>query len=370
MSTCSKLGIPALALALLAWPAAAQDQQNLTIDFPSESPVSVVSMDWGSSKTDARGGAMVVDLHTSLKLRNSTQQRIRGITLLVLAQEVTPGGKASVSVPSLNIGPGEVFPVRLDLRLLRPLQRGTGPLVKVDLDGILFEDLSFFGPNRLNSRRSMMVWEMQARRDREHFKRVLEARGAEGLQQEVLASVARQAERPRLGVRVARRGRSTNVEGGEQYRLAFLGFPDAPVEAVSGVAEVVGQEARTPQLELRNLSKRPVRHLELGWIIKDMQGQQYVAGTIPADVNLAPGATGKASSERVLRFNKPMMVESMSGFVNHVEFDDGEVWIPSREALHGNRLDRLMAPSPEEQRLTNLYRKKGMKALVEELDKF
>jgi hypothetical protein len=32
----------------------------------------------------------------------------------VLAQEVTPGGKASVAVPSLNVASGETFPVRVD----------------------------------------------------------------------------------------------------------------------------------------------------------------------------------------------------------------------------------------------------------------
>ena len=74
-------------------------------------------------------------------------------------------------VPSLNAGPGENFPIRIDLRLLRPLQ-SNGPLVEIGLDGILFDDLSFYGPNRLNSRRSMTVWEMEARRDRQFFKQV------------------------------------------------------------------------------------------------------------------------------------------------------------------------------------------------------
>ena len=64
--------------------------------------MSLVSADWSFTRTDPRGGALVVDLHTSLRLRNASQATIRGVTLLVLAQEVTPGGKASVSVPSLK----------------------------------------------------------------------------------------------------------------------------------------------------------------------------------------------------------------------------------------------------------------------------
>ena len=59
-----------------------------------------------------------------------------------------------MTIPSLNIGPGEVFPVRIDMQLVRPTQTAGGPLVGVDLDGVLFQDLSFYGPDRLNSRRT------------------------------------------------------------------------------------------------------------------------------------------------------------------------------------------------------------------------
>src|SRR5258708_35802853 len=92
------------------------------IDFPKDSPVGVIASDYDGSNETARGGAMVVDLRAALSLRNSTQRRIRGITLVVTAQEVTPGGKGSVTLASLNVGPGESFPVHIYLRLLRPLQ--------------------------------------------------------------------------------------------------------------------------------------------------------------------------------------------------------------------------------------------------------
>jgi len=52
----------------------------------------------------------------------------------------------------------------------------------------------------------MTTWELEAQRDRKYFKGVLEARGAEQLRQDVLASLARQAERPRLDVQMARAG--------------------------------------------------------------------------------------------------------------------------------------------------------------------
>ncbi len=60
----------------------------------------------------------------------------------------------------------------------------------------------------------------------------------------------------------------------------------------------------------------------------------------------------------------------MIGFVSQVEFADGSVWVPSRAALSDPKLARVVAPSPEEQRLTELYRKKGLAAVVAELNKF
>ena len=63
------------------------------IDLPKDSPVAVIASDYGDSSETARGGAMLLDLHAALTLRNSSQRRIRGITLLVTAQEVTPGGR-------------------------------------------------------------------------------------------------------------------------------------------------------------------------------------------------------------------------------------------------------------------------------------
>ena len=379
MSIRSKLAVVALGGFLAAWTqeTTLDPRSSLKINFPKDSPVTLVSADWGESKASARGGAMILDLRTALSLRNSSQRRVRGVTLLVLAQEVTPGGKASVSVPVLDVGPGEAFPIRIDLRLLRPLQAASGPLVQVDLDGVLFDDLSFFGPNRLNSRRSMTVWEMEARRDRRHFKAILEAQGPEGLRREILESLARQADRPRLDVQVARGGRSTAVEPERRLRFAFLNVPDSPIEPLDGLARVAGREARAPRLEALNRSGRRIHYFEIGWIIKDREGREFLAGSVPAsdpDLNLAPGEKSLVLQDAALRFRGspglPFAIEGMTGFVSLVEFADGAIWVPDRSALGDARLLRVMAPSPEEQRLTELYRKKGLAALIGELKKF
>ena len=171
-----------------------------------DSPVAVLSSTTDQSRATMRGAAMVLDLHMALTLRNGGAGRIHGITLRVVSQEVTMGGKGSVTVPSLNVAPGEVFPVRIDMQLVRPTQVAGGPLVQVDLDGVLFHDLSFFGPDRLNSRRFLTACELEAQRDREHFKRMLAAGGKEGLRNEMIDSLQRQSELQPLTVKVRRGG--------------------------------------------------------------------------------------------------------------------------------------------------------------------
>src|SRR2546426_835159 len=92
-------------------------ESAIHVSLASGSPLSVVGKDMGDSRVQARGGALVLDLHATVTLRNEGQKNIRGVTLVVLAQEMTPGGKGSVAVPSLNVAPGRNFPIRINLRL-------------------------------------------------------------------------------------------------------------------------------------------------------------------------------------------------------------------------------------------------------------
>jgi hypothetical protein len=146
-TTCTLLFLAAA----LPWASLAQDapldpHSSIAINLPSDSPVTLVGSDVGESRASARGGAMVLDLHMVLKLRNGSAHRVRALTMVVSAQEVTPGGKGQVTIPCLDIAAGEVFPLPINIRLLRPLQTQGGPLVDVRLDGILFSDFSFYGP--------------------------------------------------------------------------------------------------------------------------------------------------------------------------------------------------------------------------------
>ena len=93
---------------------------------------------------------------TALAAARSTMCPLLAIpnsVLLLFSTTITPGGKGSVARPCIDVPANAEFTVPVDLRLVRPVQQGAGPLVRVQLDGVLFDDLGFFGPNKLNVQR-------------------------------------------------------------------------------------------------------------------------------------------------------------------------------------------------------------------------
>src|SRR5580693_1156829 len=169
---------------------------SIHIDLPEDSPVAVMKTDTGASRTTARGAALVLDLNLSLTLRNISNNRIHGVTLRVVSQEVAMGGVGSVFQPGLNVGPGEAFPVHIATKLMRPMQMTGGPLLQVNLDGVLFQDFSFYGPDKLHSRRIMVASEMEAQRDRGALKRLFAQGGNPALKDAILKILARREALP------------------------------------------------------------------------------------------------------------------------------------------------------------------------------
>ncbi len=368
-----------LACALAAQETALDQASSVKIDLPADSPLTLLSSSMGESRATSRGGALVLDLHMGLTLRNGGTRHVRGVTLLITAQEFAPGGKGSVARPSIDVPPGQTFTVPVDIRLVRPVQQTAGPLVRVQLDGVLFDDLSFFGPNKLNSQRALTFWETEAQRDRAYYKQALQARGERGLREEMLASMGRN-DRPQLDVSLSRNGRSTGAAAAaipdHVAQFAFLNLPGAPVQPVEGWAAISGNEARSPQIEIVNQSGKPVRYVEIGWLVRDKQGHEYLAGSVPASESamvLPAGQHAKLLQDTALKFSRtgrPVEIEGMTGFVSQVEFADGHVWVPSRQEINSSPLLRIMAPSPEEQRLADIYAKKGLAALIAELNRY
>ena len=84
--------------------------------------------------------------------------------------------------------------------------------------------------------------------------------------------------------------------------------------------------------------------------MKDQQGREFLAGSVPAaegDLFLPPGRSGRVLQDTALRFSRnagePVSIASMTGFVSQVEFADGTVWVPNRLALQLSGLLRMVA---------------------------
>ena len=349
----------------------------LDIEFPRDSPVLPVNSNLGLTTARVQGASMVLDLHASLLLRNTGTKPISGLTLRVEAQDITPSGKGSVTVPSLRIQPGEVFPVRIDMELARPFNAAGagGAIVQVSLDCALFSDLTSYGPDQLQSRRTLVVYELEARRDRSFLAALLQSGKLAELREELnfgLQDLTPQ----QLGLELLR-APHRNRSNEQALQVGAVSFPSSPVKTIGGAAQVAGSEVRSPEVEVRNTSRKIVRTIDMGWIVRDERGREYVAGSVPAALELQPVQTGRMTEPGTLRFShltgQPMSIGALLAFVNDVEFADGKLWIPSRadieQATSDPILRRALANSPEQQRLSEIYRHKGMSGLSEELRK-
>jgi hypothetical protein len=348
----------------------------LDVEFPRDSPVLPVTSNLGLTTARVLGASMVVDLHASLLLRNTGTKPISGLTLRVEAQDITPSGTGSVTVPSLHVEPGEVFPVSINMELSRPFSAASeGAIVQVSLDCALFSDLTSYGPDKLQSRRALMVYELQARRDRRYLAALLDAGKLAQLREELnfgLQDITPQ----QLGLELLHAPRGAG-EHEQALNVGTVSFPSSPVKAIGGAAEVAGSEIRYPEVEVRNTSQKTVRNIDMGWIVRDEKGRDYVAGSVPTALVLQPVQTGRMAEKGTLRFShltgQPLSIGALLAFVSDVEFADGKLWIPSRvdieQATDDPILRRALASSPEEQRLAEIYRRKGMSGLSQELRK-
>jgi hypothetical protein len=379
MASSSTRLLTACAIAsLLPFVAAADDSGSRWIDveFSRDSPVLPISFSLGPGSTaGVRGTSMAFELHASLLLRNTGTKPLSGLTLRVEAKDLTPSGKGSVSIPSLQIAPGEVFPVRIDMELLRPftVMKSDGAVFQLSLDCALFADMTSYGPDKLGSKRALMVYELEARRDRQYLAELLRTGRIPQLREELnfgLQDVTPQ----QLGLELLRDPLS-DTRREQALNVQAVSFASAPVQPLGGAARVVGNQVRSPQIEVRNTSQKAVRSIAMGWIVRDERGRDFLAGSVPAAIQLAPVQTGTMTESGTLRFShplgQPMSIEGLTAFINDVEFADGKLWIPSRADIQAATPDpvlrRALVTSPEQQRLAEIYRRKGVAGLAEAL---
>ncbi len=356
---------------------AADSARWLDVEFPHDSPVLPVSENLGQSTVRVKGASMALDLHASLLLQNIGSKVISGLTLRVEAEDLTPAGKGSVTVPSMDVEPGEVFPVRIDMELLRPFSVGKneGAVVQVSLDCALFKDLSAYGPDKVKSKRALIVYELEARRDRRYLETLLQTGKTAQLREELNFGIE-DFNPQQLGFELLQNARQSSRPE-QAVNVGAVSFRSSPVQPLGGAARISGNEVRAPQIEVKNTSQQNVRSIEMGWIVQDERGRDFVAGYVPSALNLAPIQMGTMREPGTLRFSRstgqPMLIGALLAFVGDVEFSDGKLWIPSRldidEATSDPVLRRALATSPEQQRLADIYRRKGLSGLADELKK-
>lgn len=379
MCMVSKLGFSfgavCVAVLLVNGASAEENGKWLDVQLPHDSPVLLVGFNMSPTTVTVRRSSMVLDLHEALVLRNVGSKPICGLTLRVEAQDLTPYGKGSVIKPSLFVLPGEEFPVKVDMQLLRPISatKSESAMVQVTLDCALFSDLKAYGPDKLNSRRTLMVYELEARRDRQYLARLLDSGQLPELREEL--NFGNQDLIPRqLGLELLR-GPGTPAMREQAFPVNPMPFPKAPVQPLSGAAQVAGNEVRAPRVEVRNTSKMRVASVAMGWIVRDDRGTDFVAGAVTSPVVIGPVQTTSISESGTLRFSRstgqPMVIDQLMAFVNDVQFSDGTLWIPSRAdidaATQDPELRRELATSPEEQRLARIYLRDGTAGLKKEL---
>jgi hypothetical protein len=171
------------------------------------------------------------------------------------------------------------------------------------------------------------------------------------------------------------RGPQATAKREQALQVSPVKFPKAPVEPLSGAAQVAGNEVRSPRVDIRNVSKLHVMSVAMGWIVQDDHGTDFVAGALTSRSPIGPVQTSSISESGTLRFSlptgQPMVIDRLMTFVNDVEFADGSLWIPSRDdidaATTDHTLRRELATSPEEQRLASIYRRDGTAGLKKEL---
>ena len=123
-------------------------------------------------------------------------------------------------MPSLDAQPGDTFPVRIDMELVRPfnVQRAEAPLVQVSLDCALFDDLTAYGPDKLGSKRALMVYELESRRDRHYLANLLNTGRVGELRRELDFGLG-DSNLPQLAMELLR-APDRSSEAGQQHPMA------------------------------------------------------------------------------------------------------------------------------------------------------
>jgi hypothetical protein len=345
---------------------AGSSASSVQVEFGNNSPILMQSLQFEPSG-NTPGMSAEMKLRAFLALRNVGPKTIAGLTLRLDIDDLAPAA-ASIEMPALDARSGDAFRAPVNIDGARSFTRPSNSGLRISLDSVLFEDLSSYGPDTLHSLQALLRYEAENRRERQYLSSLLRAGQLADLREELNFGLP---DTPQgLGVAI-----SPAETTSRKIELASLSFPDAPVQVLAAYAELNGSEIAGPQLSIRNASKKAVIGVTVSLLARDEHGSDFVAGTLPERTGMVPGQDGSLYIPATLRLSRPKgtppIVRSVSPIVTAVEFADGSLWIPQRAEIQRATADpvvrRLLAESPEQQRLASLFRREGVSAVAAEL---
>lgn len=393
-----------LCLAVTAWtqvntgalPAGGQPvdpRSFVRIQLPPDSPVELVRVDYGGSRVVRSDREVHFDLDLKLILRNRSAKPVEGLAVGLGYAYGSPGGEGLNAASGIRLRPGESFELPAHMRgnveVPPPGSRGR-PVdlpgsAQLNLDVVLFQDGSAYGPDRLGMLSPLRINQAEAARDR-RFLETLAARGGPGSlvrELERLAAVwQRQSEispRTLAGPRAELLRSHAVTSPVEVVRL-----PGAPMEIVSAGASFAEGRVVDPVVEVRNTGNRAITDFQIVWVFRDSSGMEFRGrtGTRASGLGsgrnarrrppLGPGESASISESLVFeaeRQKREVEIVSARVFVRAVEFAEGRVWVPERSALESLGLEIFLPPSSETTRLWHSYRQRGPQALMAELSR-
>ncbi len=313
------------------------------------------------------------DVHTRFSLRNVGTKPIAGLSFRILSSGGGSEGQAALILPSLQAAPGAVFPVRVDLQLPhRYSVRTQSPGVRILLDAVLWNDLSFYGPDLLHSRRRLLSFEFEARRENEYLRNLVGAGRLSEVREELNFGLPE--DQPQLTMELT--PLQVPMDRGKAITINTVSFGQAPLQLVGGGALLTDTALIGPHVLLRNSSDRRIRSVEVGFILRDERGHESRVSTLPAELALEPGQTRVLQQRANLLLSRtkgqPIVIRSLAAFVADVEFEDGSMWIPSRpdieRATDSVVLRRVLSECPETERMAGVFRRAGIKGVETALE--
>jgi len=124
------------------------------------------------------------------------------------------------------------------------------------------------------------------------------------------------------------------------------------LQPLDGWAQVAGNEARSPRIQVRNRSAQTIKYVELGWLVSDPGGQQYLAASLPASdpaLYLPAGKTARVEQDTALRSPAPASQSAFrrGGLRQPRAVRRRKLWVPSRADLERDSLSKCSRLRPK-----------------------